>query len=928
MDVNLEFEREMLLKIINENSLTIISKGIGSDRLVANLVKTYSTSCHLVLVIGAEIEEEDYIITQVNDGTLIERKDDLGDDPDFVKAKRITSESVAAGNRRDMYLSGGVIFITTRILVVDMLTERLPFESVSGIIVMNAHRVIKDCHLSFILRLFRMNNKTGFITAVSQNAPGFLGSFAQLERIMRCLFVSKLFLWPRFHATVNDSLMSRPIPNVIEMRIHMTPAMKQIQFALIDLISQCLKELTSMNSFIFSSSIELENKETENSLNTINVISKGLNKIIRAHLDSVWFQLSARARRIINDTRFLKSLLFHLTQLDAVSFYAELKHIQDSVPSQSNPSEWLFWPQYDLLYRVSKERVYRKTDSKEKPLYNIEINPKLEALNELLNDIEAEVNSRLRDNSKRAKFEDEEIEESEQPSLIDIIIVVESRYSIYHIETFRDKGKEVVMQELRTKCDMLINGKLKNVISQQEKELPNKISMMEDEDAMFDVQLTLTQMLGQYVCDEDENINRKHDRLHLHYFEWGADNNYSLRLKRLLTTIRPQYVILYEPEMCCIRQIEMYQALYCKDNIEPINVYYFIFDASAEEQRYLRNLQVEKDSFERLIEEKSKLVKVHDSEGLAGLHPDLIRGEQPLLHPEEMKSSVSSRAGGSRNAQVTNVRRQVLVDMREFRSQLPACVHKMNIELEPVTLEIGDYIITPDTCLERKSIADLIGSLNSGRLYYQTQMMTRYYKRPLLLIEFEDSKSFNFKARYWKSLQSNLKWSSRPNPLIQLAVLTIHFPLLRLIWSPSPLFSAFIIDQLKKDKDEPDKDNDVIRLSTLAENGLDLVTIGGKELPREYVTDRYDIEAKDFLLSLPGVTTGNVYSIMNRVESMLALVDLKIEELTEIMGSSQHAEQLYHALHCKLVDDDPEEHQTKANEKKRFVIKRKTNNKK
>ncbi|KAI2807999.1 DNA repair endonuclease XPF [Blomia tropicalis] len=266
--------------------------------------------------------------------------------------------------------------------------------------------------------------------------------------------------------------------------------------------------------------------------------------------------------------------------------------------------------------------------------------------------------------------------------------------------------------------------------------------------------------------------------------------------------------------------------------------------------------------------------------------------------------------------------------MREFRSQLPACVHKMNIELEPVTLEIGDYIITPDTCLERKSIADLIGSLNSGRLYYQTQMMTRYYKRPLLLIEFEDSKSFNFKARYWKSLQSNLKWSSRPNPLIQLAVLTIHFPLLRLIWSPSPLFSAFIIDQLKKDKDEPDKDNDVIRLSTLAENGLDLVTIGGKELPREYVTDRYDIEAKDFLLSLPGVTTGNVYSIMNRVESMLALVDLKIEELTEIMGSSQHAEQLYHALHCKLVDDDPEEHQTKANEKKRFVIKRKTNNKK
>lgn len=79
----------------------------------------------------------------------------------------------------------------------------------------------------------------------------------------------------------------------------------------------------------------------------------------------------------------------------------------------------------------------------------------------------------------------------------------------------------------------------------------------------------------------------------------------------------------------------------------------------------------------------------------------------------------------------------ILVDMREFRSELPSLIHKRGINLEPLTLDIGDYILTPDICVERKSISDLIGSLNSGRLYKQAEAMTRHYKKPIILIEHE-----------------------------------------------------------------------------------------------------------------------------------------------------------------------------------------------
>lgn len=448
-------------------------------------------------------------------------------------------------------------------------------------------------------------------------------------------------------------------------------------------------------------------------------------------------------------------------------------------------------------------------------------------------------------------------------------------------------------------------------------------------------QLTLTQMLGQFQTDE-EQIIRQHNRLQLHYFEWGGDGNSALGLKRLLTAIRPPYVILYEPEMSCIRQIELYQALYGAELKEPVNVYYFIFDGSAEEQRYLRNLQVEKESFEKLIAEKSKLAKVSHGDGLTDLHPDLMRGAIPLLHPDEQSAAgSSSRIGGgtvANKAQASTVIRQVLVDMREFRSLLPAFVHKIGIELEPVTLEIGDYILSADTCLERKSVSDLIGSLNSGRLYSQAQMMTRYYKRPLLLIEFDEAKSFNFKARYWSGAQNNGSFQGRPSPLLQLAVLTIHFPLLRIIWSPTPAFSAEMIDQLKQGRDEPEKERDIIRLSVLTttHTGSTLKTVGGKELPREFITDRYDIEAKEFLLALPGVTSANVYSIMNQVPSIAALVDVAIEELTEIMGSSMHAEMLHRALHGQMNSKEAqlEQETAKANAKKRFAFARKKPNKK
>jgi hypothetical protein len=76
-------------------------------------------------------------------------------------------------------------------------------------------------------------------------------------------------------------------------------------------------------------------------------------------------------------------------------------------------------------------------------------------------------------------------------------------------------------------------------------------------------------------------------------------------------------------------------------------------------------------------------------------------------------------------------------DMRKFMSSLPKYYTRSPKEYLNNTgdLEVGDYVVSPLICVERKSILDLFQSF-ACHLYNQVETMIRYYKIPVLLIEF------------------------------------------------------------------------------------------------------------------------------------------------------------------------------------------------
>ena len=58
----------------------------------------------------------------------------------------------------------------------------------------------------------------------------------------------------------------------------------------------------------------------------------------------------------------------------------------------------------------------------------------------------------------------------------------------------------------------------------------------------------------------------------------------------------------------------------------------------------------------------------------------------------------------------------IIADVREFRGALPPTLLLRGMRLRPVTLAVGDFVLSPEMCVERKSVSDLFGSFANGRL--------------------------------------------------------------------------------------------------------------------------------------------------------------------------------------------------------------------
>ncbi|CAH2306930.1 DNA repair endonuclease XPF [Pelobates cultripes] len=891
----LEYENQVFLDLFHEDGLVITGRGLGIDRILQNFLKLYCDPGNLVLVLNTDTAEEEYLIEQLRSEGV-------------THLPRIITNEIVSSERYDVYTQGGVLFVTSRILVVDFLTDRIPANLVSGILVYKAHKIIESCQEAFILRLYRQKNKQGFIKAFTDNPIAFNMGFCQVERVMRNLFVRKLYLWPRFHISVN-SFLEKHKPEVVELHISMTPAMLAIQASILDIMNACLKELKRYNP-----ALEVEDLSLESA------IGKAFDKTIRHYLDPLWHQLGAKTKSLVQDLKILRTLLQYLSQYDCVTFLNLLESMRASEKAFGQNSGWLFLDSSTSMFVHARARVYHVPDSKtiKKPKTSenvqaksteitndgkkelvLESNPKWQALTEVLKEIEVD-NKNCDDLEGQGRVLICASDDRTCAQLREYIATGAEALlmRLYNKSFGRDeKAAEVWMKNRKTA--KVKEGTKTGKASRAKK---TKEGATKQKKNCKNTELTLTQMIGKREEDdvgkeeeikyneesisqessveepkfEDLQLNLPSDSCYgilkepltvIHPLQ-GCTDPYALT--RVLHEVEPRYVVLYDAELSFVRQLEIYRA----SKQKPLRVYFLIYGGSTEEQRYLTALRKEKEAFEQLIREKASMVIPEEREGRDDTNLDLQRGVT-----DSSASTDTRKAGGQKQ---NSVQHTIIVDMREFRSELPSLVHRRGIDIEPVTLEVGDYILTPDMCVERKSVSDLIGSLNNGRLYTQCVAMSRYYKRPILLIEFDPNKPFSLTSR--NSIHQEISVNDITS---KITLLTLHFPRLRILWCASPHATAELFEELKQNRPQPDA------ATAMA------ITADSETIPE---SEKYNPGPQDFLLKMPGVNAKNCRAIMNHVKNIAELTTLSQEKLSEILGNSNNTKQLYDFIHTSYAE--------------------------
>lgn len=823
----------------------------------------------------------------------------------------VNTDAMSVGTREKMYTQGGIFSVTSRILVVDLLTGLMDPETITGLVVLHADKIIATSLEAFILRIYRQKNKVGFLKAFSDNPEPFVTGFNPLHTMMRNLFLRNVSLWPRFQVTVAQALEGKKKAEVIELEVPMSDSMRDIQQAIMECVEVSIGELKKSNA-----GLEMGDWNVDSALH------KQFDTVVRRQLDPVWHRVSWKTKQIVNDLSVLRGMLHTLLTYDAVSFNKHLDtilaaHSPPPGSTRQNQSPWLFLDAAHTIFDTAKRRVYTGKVSRDgkqdieslRPV--LEELPKWAVLAEVLEEIERDVyfNPVLRDDSNgtilimcgdtlqcrqlrdylqtmhiQPEVEDPEASADDDDSKDEPSAATMMRTKLRnYLRWKKDFGK--VKETLFSENQNNIQGGVKPTGNQnfRGKAPANKRrrvrgggitgsgtsraangSVLATEDRPVDVATLISEIKPTEVesaqkvdviadpldnMDDFYQLYDMQDLVVIHPYDGDMDEH-------VLEDVKPRYIIMYEPDASFVRRVEVYRSSH---NDRNVRVYFLYYSGSVEEQRYLSSVRREKDAFTRLIKEKSAMsvVMTLDAHGI----------EDPQ---EAFLRTINTRIAGGGRLAATAQPPRVVVDVREFRSSLPSLLHGRSMVVVPCMLTVGDYVLSPSICVERKSVKDLISSFKNGRLYNQVETMFLHYKSPMLLIEFDQNKSFTLEpfADLTGSLSSTSS-SGASDLQAKIVLLTLAFPMLRIIWSSSPYQTAEIFESLKSQEPEPDPIHAV------------RVGLSGGEKAEDQTFNR---EPQDMLRVIPGVTGKNLKNLILDMGSIKEMSNASVEELEPSVG--------------------------------------------
>uniref|UniRef100_A0A914CEA7 DNA repair endonuclease XPF n=1 Tax=Acrobeloides nanus TaxID=290746 RepID=A0A914CEA7_9BILA len=866
----LPYEQDIMLDTFADDVLFIMARGLGLERFILNHLHLYSDPQLLVLVINSDEADDHYFLKR-----LTELNTDC--------PPKVVNSDVLTKDRETIYLEGGIQFVTSRILMVDLLTDRIPVNNIAGIVVLHAEKILTTYQESFILRLFRERKKGGFVKAFTDNPIRITsGGLGQLQRLMDKLYIKRIRIVPRFDVDVKRSYDRQPA-TLTEINLDLPLSWRKVRSGLVDIIRTCVKELKQCTQGV---DILIEDESL--------APSAGLRpSLLEMELRSKSIFLIDKQERILNDLKILRGLLQKVEDLDPYSIYQHLNKLRNDKEYMSKNSGWLFTSTASKVFSAI-ECLCNSQDEKGNMV--VSSPPKWDGLKCALDEIQMLLRS---DPSATVITSNNDC----CRQLIDVVKFGGDQFGWMQAKSDHDKsmGPEPGTQpywnpanirsyksksDVDQKKDLLdqLQENQKKILKESKKRRANEkpdsstlkqaklvnfgiVRYSEKKTANKDYQQASNEDSPQTSLPVTEKSSASGQPSSPLIFMTHYDR-YSL--VNALDELRPNFIILYHIDIVAMRLIETFKA---NNPDHSLRIYNIMYKESNEEERYLLSIRREQSALESLIREQGVL--------MIPTEYDISRESTSQLRRIALQKDSRKNVALPSEEAVS----KIIVDMREFNSELPTVLYKRGIDLVAATLEVGDYVLSPNVCVERKALDDLTQSLNSGRVFKQVEQMLRHYENTILLIE--SAEKFRNKLVNGGPFQGEL--SKRSKEIRSLLTMLVRGnPRLRIIWSVSPKNSAELFEEIKLDQANPDADAAMaIRWDDLGDRSSTQPAPSTDEAGKKKSRKANNI-IKRQMASIPNLGSGDIEKLMlsGKFENMHELVNADSETISSANGDN------------------------------------------
>ena len=238
---------------------------------------------------------------------------------------------------------------------------------------------------------------------------------------------------------------------------------------------------------------------------------------------------------------------------------------------------------------------------------------------------------------------------------------------------------------------------------------------------------------------------------------------------------------------------------------------------------------------------------------------------------------------------------RIVVDERERNSKVPKFLIEDGAQIDFARLSVGDYIISPEIAIERKTISDLINSIYDGRLFIQCSDLIQFYSKPVLLIEGNilNLQFENFTEKQNDEIEITVEKILQIYDALATVALIFRIPI---IHSPSANYTSKFL---------------IILLNKAIKSGI---TINGPLIKRIKKGNHVQLQQLSILSSLPGVGDKLAIKLLKKFGTPSRAINASISELSLIPGFGKaRAEKVKKILNSNLNDNNPKNQQETLN---------------